>query len=153
MNILEILSFLHISYEVMEHEAVYTVEDAKKISHMIDGVGCKNLFLTDGKKYYLVILRDDKRLDMKKLSLAISSKHLSFTSPKKLQDILNLTPGSVTPFGIIHDVNHEVIVVIDSDLKNQKLLFHPNINTKTLSISFDDLIRFLEYEKNKYLFF
>lgn len=153
MNLFEILSFLHISYEVMEHDAVYTVDDVKKISHMIDGVGCKNLFLTDGKKYYLVILRDDKRLDIKKLSSVVSSKHLSFASPKLLLEKLNLKPGSVTPFGIMYDVDGDVTLVIDKDLKHHTLLFHPNVNTKTISITYDDLLTFIEYEKHEYLNF
>ena len=66
-------------------------------------------------------------------------------------DILKLKIGSVSPFGIVNDSENKVTLLIDSDLKNKKLLFHPNINTKTISIEFDDLIKFIEYEKNKYI--
>ena len=70
MNLYDIFDKLNISYDEIEHEAVYTVEEANKIESMIDGIGCKNLFLTDKKGcYYLYVLKDDKRADLKKYLL------------------------------------------------------------------------------------
>jgi Ala-tRNA(Pro) deacylase len=53
-------------------------------------------------------------------------------------------PGSVSPFGLINDRDHSVRVVIDRDLKSaERLSFHPNINTVTLTVSGADFSRFL----------
>ena len=68
------------------------------------------------------------------------------------REILSLKQGSVTPFGIINDFEKKVELVIDDDLKDKKLLFHPNINTKTISILCNDLIKFIEFEQHKYIF-
>lgn len=152
MNLYEILNKLDINYEEIEHKPVYTIEQSNNIKNMISGVGCKNLFLTDKKNYYLVLLEDKKRADIKEISKIINTSHMSFATPDELKKILNLEPGSVTPFGIINDTENKVLILIDSELKNQKLLFHPNTNIKTISIYFSDLIRFIEYENHKYFY-
>ena len=150
--IYHVLDSLGIFYEEVEHEAVYTVEDIQSLHLSIEGIGCKNLFLTDGKHYYLYILKEDMRADLKVLQKLLGVSRLSFASSSSLEEILHLSPGSVTPFGIIHDSFHLVQILLDSSLKGQKLLFHPNVNTRTISISFADFIRFVEYEKHSYRF-
>jgi len=90
-------------------------------------------------------------VNLKDLSAKLGVKGLSFASPADLDAILGLIPGSVTPFGIINDLETKVTVVLDSEFVGQKLLFHPNTNTKTLSITFDDLIRFIEDQSHRYL--
>ncbi len=152
MNLYEILNKLNIKYEEVKHEAVYTIEEAQNIKCNIDGVGCKNLFLkAKNNNYYLVIIREDKRADIKKLTKILNVKKLSFATEKELKEILNLQIGSCTPFGIINDLENKVILLIDKELQNKKLLFHPNINTATISINYSDLIKFIDYEQHKYI--
>lgn len=152
MDIYDTLNKLNIKYEEIEHEPVYTVEQAQHIKNMISGVGCKNLFLTDKKNYYLVLLEDKKMANIKEIANKVNTSHLSFASPEELKNILDLEPGSVTPLGIINDKNNKVTILIDSELKTKKILCHPNTNTKTVSIKFNDLIKFIEYEKHKYYY-
>lgn len=83
----------------------------------------------------------------------IRCSRLSFASSSRLKEILDLEEGSVTPFGIINDKDNKVTLLIDKDLKDNKLLFHPNINTKTISVSYDDLIKFIEDQNHKYINF
>lgn len=152
MDLYEVLDKLNIQYSEIEHEKVYTVQQAQNIKLMIDGIGCKNLFLTDKKgKYTLVILEDNKKANIKDLAKISSTNHLSFASEKELKNILNLEQGSVTPLGIINDTDNKVLILIDKDLENKKLLVHPNINTKTISIDYNDLIKFIDYENHKYI--
>ena len=151
MDIYEVLKKLNIKYSEIEHKAVYTIEEAKELENMIEGTGCKSLFLKDKDNFYIYILKDDKRAELKQLEKTINSKCLHFASEDELYNILGLKKGSVTPFGIINDEEHRVIILIDEDLKNKKLLFHPNINTKTISIEYNDLIEFIKYQTNKYL--
>lgn len=152
MNIYDVLDKLSISYEEITHDAVKTVKEAKEIENMIDGVPVKNLFLTDNENsYYLVMLEAHKRADLKKITRLVNKKHLSFASVNDLKDILKLDPGSVTPLGIINDRDNKVKIVIDKDLAGMKILVHPNVNIKTISINFDDLIMFIKYENHDYI--
>lgn len=154
MEIYEILKKLNIKYEIIYHEAIFTIEEAKKIENNIEGKGCKNLFLTNKKdKYFLVILDEDKKADIKQIQKLIDIKKLTFAKEEELENILNLKKGSVTPFGIINDKTNKVTLIIDKDLKDKKLLFHPNTNTETISISYNDLEKFIIYEKHKYIIY
>ena len=104
MTIYEILDELKISYEEISHKAVFTVEEANAIEEQINGVGCKNLFLTNKKgKYYIYVLEDSKQANLKELQIFLNEKRLSFGKEEELNEILKLTKGSVTPLGIIND--------------------------------------------------
>ena len=152
MNIYDVLEKLKINYDEIEHPAVYTVEEANKLERMLEGVGCKNLFLTDKKgHYYLYILKDDKRADLKDLALKLKVLKLTFGSEEDLNKLLGLSKGSVTPLGIINDKDNKVTLIIDKDLVDKKLLCHPNVNTRTISIEYKDLIKLIEYEKHNYI--
>lgn len=154
LNIYEVLDKLEIKYEEIEHLAVYTVEEANKIENMLDGIGCKNLFLTDKKgHYYLYVLKDNKKADLKSLALYLKVLRLTFGSEEDLNNLLGLSKGSVTPLGIINDLKHEVVLIIDSDLVDKKLLCHPNVNTKTISIEYKDLIRLINNQGNRYIIY
>ena len=152
MNIYDILNELHIVYEEVSHKAVFSSEESQHIKELIKGVGVKNIFLTDHKGHYYLYLFDDmKRANIKNVSKEASAGHFSFTSPDELKEILKLDLGSVTPLGIINDKDNVVTIIIDEDLKGKRLLMHPDTNTKTLALSYDDLIKFIEYEHHQYL--
>lgn len=149
MDIFKILDGLDIHYEVLEHNAIYTIEEAHDIENMIDGMGCKNLFLTDKlDNYYIYMLPDNKRADLKRLSSILNVKKLIFASELDLKDILKLEKGSVTPLGIINDTNNKVTILIDRYLENKKILVHPNVNTKTISIGYNDLLKVIDKFKH-----
>jgi Ala-tRNA(Pro) deacylase len=129
-----------------EHPPVATVDEAEKHWADIDATHCKNLFLRNqkGTRYYLVIVKHSKRADLRALADQIGDGKLSFASPDRLMTCLGLTPGSVSPFGLIHDSEHQVRVILDRDLKSaQRVSFHPNINTVTLTLAFADFEKFL----------
>ena len=130
-----------------EHPPVATVDEAEKHWADIDATHCKNLFLRNqkGTRYYLVIVKHSKRADLRALADQIGDGKLSFASPDRLMTCLGLTPGSVSPFGLIHDAEHHVRVILDRDLKSaQRVSFHPNINTVTLTLAFADFEKFLD---------
>jgi Ala-tRNA(Pro) deacylase len=140
------LAELGIAFERHEHPPVATVEEAVQHWSGIDATHCKNLFLRNqkGNRHYLVVLLHAKRADLRAVADQIGDGKLSFASPERLQTHLGLTPGSVSPFGLINDAAHTVRVVLDRDLKAaSRVSFHPNINTRTYVISSDDFIRFL----------
>ena len=152
MNLYEILDKLNIKYEEVEHEAVFTAEQAQFIKVEIEGIGCKNLFLTDKKgKYFLVLMEDNKKANIKEIAKITGASHLSFASKDELEKILLLKQGSETPLGIINDIENKVIIVKEKELKDKKILVHPITNTKTIAINYNDLIKFIEFGKHKYI--
>ncbi|MGN1114650.1 MAG: prolyl-tRNA synthetase associated domain-containing protein [Oscillospiraceae bacterium] len=151
-QVLNLLEQLNISCNFVEHEAVYTCEQAEFVKNLINGQGYKNLFLRNNKKhFFLYVLPDDKRANLKELGKQLNIGHLSFGSEQALWDILKLKAGSVSPFGIINDEENLVTLIIDSDLKDKVLLFHPNDNRATFSIEYMDLIKVIEYLKHKFV--
>ena len=152
--ILEFLDKLNIKYEIVEHEAVYTAEEEQKIKKLIKGVGCKNLFLKgNNDKYYLYILDDNKKGNLKELEIFLDIKKLHFAKEEELKSILDLDKGGVTPLWIINDNNNLVTIIIDSNLKNKVLLMHPEVNTKTLAIRYQDLLKYIKYLNHDYIIF
>ena len=152
MTIYEILDKLKISYEEISHKEVFTVEEANAIEEQINGVGCKNLFLTNKKgKYYIYVLEDSKQANLKELQIFLNEKRLSFGKEEELNEILKLTKGSVTPLGIINDKDNLVTILLDKDLIDKRILAHPNVNTKTISLEYKDLIKIIEYTNHNYI--
>ena len=141
------LDELGIGYTRHEHPPVATVDEAVQHWAGIDATHCKNLFLRNpkGDRHYLVILPHTKRADLRAVAGQIGDGRLSFGSPERLMTHLGLTPGSVSPFGLINDKAHAVRVVLDRDLRRaERLAFHPNINTATLVVGREDFMKFLE---------
>jgi Ala-tRNA(Pro) deacylase len=145
------LDALGIRYERYEHPAVFTAEEAAIHWAPLAGTKCKNLFLRNkkGNRHYLVILEISKAADLKQIVKFVGDDRLSFGSPERLMNELGLTPGSVSPFGLINDTDGSVRVLIDADLRGaERLIFHPNINTASIVVSWQDLEKFLESRKN-----
>ncbi len=146
------LNELGIEYEVEEHEAAFTVEDIDRLGLFKKGIGCKNLFLRDasGKRHFLVVAPDHKAVDLKSVRAQLGCSRLSFGSAERLDRCLRLTQGSVSPFGVINDTECRVELVFDRDLIGKSCVgFHPNLNTATVWIKFDDLLKFIEDNGNK----
>jgi Ala-tRNA(Pro) deacylase len=140
------LSALAIPFTRHEHPPVATVDEASVHWAGIDATHCKNLFLRNqkGTRHYLVVLTASKRADLRAIADQIGDGKLSFASPERLMTHLGLTPGSVSPFGLINDREHGVRVVLDRDFASStRLAFHPNINTATLTIATADFGKFL----------
>ena len=144
------LGALGIAFDRHEHPPVATANEAEEHWAGIEATHCKNLFLRNqkGSRHYLVVLKHPKRADLRSVADQIGDGKLSFASPERLMTHLGLTPGSVSPFGLINDASHDVRVFLDHDLKSERISFHPNINTVTYVLAFTDFERFLASEGN-----
>lgn len=146
-ELLAIFRKLNIHYQSFSHAPINNVRDAEKYAQEIKGAHCKNLFLQDTtKRYYLAVVLDRKKLDLKDLSKQLDSKRLSFASNECLEATLGIMPGCVTPLALINDPGKNVTVVIDPDiLMENQVSFHPLVNTETLAITPDDLMKFIAF--------
>src|SRR4051812_39853734 len=141
------LTELGVAFTSHHHPPVATVEEASAHWAGIDATHCKNLFLRNqkGTRHYLIVLTASKRADLRAIAEQIGDGRLSFASPERLMTHLGLTPGSVSPFGLINDREHAVRVVLDRDFQSStRLAFHPNINTATFTITAADFKKFLD---------
>ena len=141
------LDELGIDYTRYEHPPIASAEAGEQYWSGIEAAHCKNLFMRNqkGTKHYLVIIDYRKRANLRAVADQIGDGKLSFGSPERLIKHLGVEPGSVSPFGLIHDTERAVRIAIDRDLKAaDKISFHPNINTATIVITFADFQRFLE---------
>jgi Ala-tRNA(Pro) deacylase len=145
------LGSLGISYDLYDHPPVFTGEEAAVHWAGIPAARVKNLFLRNkkGDRHYLVILGIEKEADLRKLVKIIGDDRLSFGSPERLMKYLGVEPGSVTPFGLINDTSKAVRVIVDADLRtSDRLIFHPNVNTASVTVTFADFERFLSSAGN-----
>lgn len=140
----------NIKYQVIEHRAVYTIDEIAKEN--IEGFEyvVKNLFVRDDKKrhYYLIVVQKDKKVNMKELQNKIESRRLSFASADDLYHYLKLTQGEVTPLGIFNDESLSVEVIFDKDIP-ETIGVHPLTNTKTVFLKTQDLINLIKKHGNK----
>src|SRR3954463_15988556 len=140
------LTELGVAFTSHHHPPVATVEEATAHWAGIDATHCKNLFLRNqkGDRHYLVVLVASKKADLRSVAAQIGDGKLSFASPERLMSHLGLTPGSVSPFGLINNTDRGVRVVLDQDLeKATRVSFHPNINTLTYTLTTAAFARFL----------
>ncbi|MEI6731684.1 MAG: prolyl-tRNA synthetase associated domain-containing protein [archaeon] len=131
-----------IEYAEYHHPPVFTVAESKSLVKNVPGLHCKNLFLKDDKgRFYLVCMPAEERLEIKALRKKLGVGKLHFASEHELKTHLNLTPGSVSIFGMIH--SHSVKLLLDKRVWDaSEVGFHPNINTATIVLLHRELEKF-----------
>ncbi len=156
MNKQEIYDFIKgkdIWYEVTEHKAVFNMDELSELEMPYPEYDAKNLFVRDDKKrnYYLITVKENKRVDLKKFRNDNNTRPLSFASEQDLMGIMNLIAGSVTPLGLLNDNELKVIFYLDKDFLNGKQIIgvHPNDNTATLWLKVTDLIDIIQEHGNQ----
>jgi Ala-tRNA(Pro) deacylase len=141
-----------IKYTLHEHPAVFTVPEAKIHCGSIPGTHCKNLFLKNKKtnQFYLVTIPYDKMLDLNKFRKIIKASKIRFGEEDDLIKILGLSPGAVSPIGLVNDKENRTIFIIDENIwQAEEICCHPNINTETLQIPRTDFHKLIKSAGNK----
>lgn len=144
-----LLEFLHVQeipFTRFEHPPVFTCAEAKAFRLELPGLETKNLFLRDERRnFYLVMTICAKRIDLKALARSIDAPKLQFGTSEQLFAHLGLTPGAVTILGLINDANRTVNLIVDQAYwPSQFYLCHPLVNTATLVLDHQALLKFLD---------
>lgn len=124
-----------------------TVEEGKRLRGDMAGTFTKNLFLKDKKgRLFLVVAHEDQQVDLKTLHQRIgASGRVGFASSEQMTGLLGVQPGALTPFAIINDHQGEVAVILDAHLVGaEQLNFHPLVQSLSVGISSNNLLRFIE---------
>ena len=145
-QIYDLLTKLNITYKGVEHVAVFNIEEMRQLNFPPSAKIPKNLFLRDakGRRHFLVSVDCDQAVNLRELEEKLSSTKLSFASEERLLKYMDLTKGSVSPFGLVNDTNREVEFFLDENLRNCDTIgIHPNDNTATVFLTYDDLVAFM----------
>lgn len=135
----------NIPFEITEHRAVYNMEELDSIDLPYPEGDAKNLFVRNDKKknYYLITVKGDKRVNLKDFRKAHGLRPLSFASPEDLKKYMDLTPGAVTPLGLLNVEGAPITMYLDAEFKDSIIGIHPNENTATVWLQGDDLVALL----------
>ena len=155
-EVLDVFNKLNIEYKLVRHVAIFNRKDESLVKDIdFGGVCCKNLFLKDKKNnnFYLVSMPVDKRADLKKISNELNSDRLSFGNEEELWDNLHIKPGSVSLLNVIGAPETSVTFVIDKQLESvERVSFHPNDNTASISFEAKNITKILDNYNKKYVF-
>ena len=154
IRIYDLLDRLGISYRRADHAPAMTMEDCLEVDRAMGVSMCKNLFLCNRQKtdFYLLMMPGDKPFRTKELSAQLGTARLSFASEEHMVQYLDIHPGSVSVMGLANDAEDMVELLIDEDLlRDETLGCHPCVNTASLRISMDDLLKvFLPAVKHRF---
>jgi Ala-tRNA(Pro) deacylase len=134
-------------FTLVEHSAVFTIDDALALVPPISGIKTKNVFARDvkGTRHFLIVVPHDKRIDLEALAKQLPSTKLSMGSADRLERCLDVSSGAVSIFALINDPHHHVELVVDEQVWQAKRVHgHPLRNTATVSIAHDSLAAFLQ---------
>ena len=149
-ELIELLKKENCNITVHQHDALFTVEDSKKLRGKIDGAHSKNLFLKNKKnKFFLLTCEEADKVDLKRVSKSLGLGNISFAKEEYLDQYLKIKPGSVSPFALLNDKSGRVDFYLEQTLYESKFInFHPLINTLTVTIETKKFIEFM-IENNK----
>ena len=119
------------------------MEACAEIDASLNAVICKNLLLCNRQKteFYLLMIPGNKVFKTSELSKKIGSSRLSFAPGELMEELVDITPGSLSIMGLMNDKDNRVRLLIDQDvLKGEYLGCHPCINTSSLRIRLSDVM-------------
>ena len=146
-TLLALLDRLRITYSIHRHPPLRTVDESKAYRGKMPGLHIKNLYLRDRKKQnFLVVVEEDRQIDLKNLDRKIGCARLSFGSAERLFEMLGVLPGAVSPLTLVNDPSHKVNLVLDTALQTEEMVYvHPLVNDVTLGIKGPHLQDFLSF--------
>ena len=139
----DLLEQLQIPFDRVDHEHADTIAQCLAIEEVLGAKICKNLFLCNQQKtrFYLLMMPGDKKFRTKELSKQIGSARLSFAPEEFMEELLDITPGSVSVLGLMNDHDNRVQLLMDEDVvKGEYFGCHPCINTSSLRLKMSDLM-------------
>ena len=87
------------AFQRLEHEAVYTSEEAARVRGTALSSGAKALICKADDEFRLFVIPADRRLANRLIRKDLRSRHLRFATPEEVLELTGLRPGSIPPFG------------------------------------------------------
>lgn len=136
------LTALGICFEKAVHEPAYTMSDLVHVELALKAPFCKNLFLSNRQntEFFLLLIEKSKSFKTAAISKLLGRSRLSFGPEDKLSQLLGVTPGAISPMGLLFDAEKEINLIIDRDLLTlERICVHPCINTSSIVMPAGDL--------------
>lgn len=147
-SLLEYLRDQGIAFEEAIHPAVFTMAESAALDIGLAGQRCKNLLVRNkkGTQEFLVATGPDAGIDLAALGQALGTGRLSLCPPARMQELLGVAPGALSPLALVADTAPQPVrLLMDESLRaNPRFLFHPLVNTSTLCLNGESLDNFLE---------
>ncbi len=146
------LSSANISYTILEHEPVYTLEQARKACGNLPEQNVKVLFAKAYKSkenfdYFLIVWAGNKQVDFQQIAASLGVKKVRLASPEEVQTELGIEIGALSPFGY----ESRYPIVFDRSLLEQRDLFiNPGVHDKTIKLESKDLFALVEQSASSF---
>ena len=145
VRVYDFLDQLGIEYWRVDHrnEPADTMEACEKIDAVLQSTIVKNLFLCNRQqtRFYLLMMPAEKVFKTKELSSQIGSARLSFASPEKMEEYLDIHPGAVSVLGLMNDHDNRVQLLVDRDILSGEFFgCHPCVNTSSMKMRMKDIL-------------
>lgn len=99
--IVSLLQSHDIAFETIEHEPVFTSEQAAAVRGLSLRAGAKSLLFKTKQGFVLVVLPGNQRVDTKKLKQYLGVKELRFATPEEVVEQMGCEIGACYPFGTV----------------------------------------------------
>ena len=122
----------------MEHEPVFTSEQAAAVRGTTLSSGAKALVVKIDDRLAMFVLPADRKLDSRKLRVALGVRSSRFGTTEEVLSLTQLRPGSIPPFGSLFGL----VTYCDPALgANTSINFNAGDHTVSVSMSYDDYVR------------
>jgi len=138
----KMLNDADVDYELLEHEPVYTSDQAARVRGVKLRSGVKALVLkTKLGQFILALVRADKRSDLKAIAKAHGTKKVKLASPAEVLEVTGCEIGSVPPFGHLKTLK----TYMDKEiLKEGEINFNIGSHAKSVKMKAGDLLNVID---------
>ena len=137
-QILSLLQENSVVFELLEHEPVFTSQEAAEVRNTLPEQGAKALIVKAADEFAMLVLRGDQRTENSKVRQLLGSKHLRFADKEELLHLTGCLPGSVPPFGQLFGLR----VLMDVGLTAfDEVTFNAGSHTVSLKMSCQELVK------------
>ena len=118
----ESLETLKIPFARVDTDEAITMQDCEYINEKLGVKTVKSLFLCNRQKtnFYLFITTAQKAFCTKAFGAALGIARVSFAPAELLYQILGVHIGATTIFGLLHDTQNKVQLVVDNDILREE---------------------------------
>lgn len=127
-----------IPFQTLNHEPVFTSEQAAAARGTPLGSGAKALVVKAADKFLLLVLPADRKLSSKKAQKGLGGKGLRFATKEELLTLTGLEPGAVPPFGTIFGLPTYLDPALSA---HETINFNAGDHATSISMAYTDFLR------------
>jgi len=141
-RLLALLQAAGVRYRVIEHEPVFTSQQAAAVRGTPPEAGAKALLVKAAdERYELLVIAGSRRVDNARLRQALGTRRVRFASADELFELTGCRPGALPPIGQLFGLR----VLLDHSLQTApEIAFNAGSHTVSVVMHGEDLRRLLE---------